>query len=197
MKKNRSMQNIYHMKKSKKSLVEGGRSLGDKESTVLLVDVGKTVRQGESELGGQELLDVLTTNISILNFSDTDDLNRSETSTVTSSHVLVTGLDSLNTTHGTVFLVHVVGTGTRIVTDPDTKVLDLLRTLLGNLSSNTNQHLSFYPYHHQTHTTLTETISPAAFLTLRSFFKKYQKRDFATTTLGAKIRIRKSLGATS
>jgi hypothetical protein len=31
-------------------------------------------------------------------------------------------------------------------------------------------------------------------LTLRSFFKKYQKRDLATTTLGAKIRIRKSLG---
>ena len=127
------MQNIYHMKKSKKSLVEGGRSLGDKESTVLLVDVGKTVRQGESELGGQELLDVLTADISILDLSNTDDLNRSETSTVTSSHVLVTGLDSFSTAHSTVFLVHVVGTGTRIVTDPDTKVLDLLRTLLGNL----------------------------------------------------------------
>ena len=46
---------------------------------------------------------------------------------------LTTGLNSLNTTHGTVFLVHVVGTGTRIVTDPDTKVLDLFRTLLGDL----------------------------------------------------------------
>jgi hypothetical protein len=47
--------------------------------------------------------------------------------------ILTTGLDSFNTTHSTVFLVHVVGTGTRIVTDPDTEVLDLFRTLLGNL----------------------------------------------------------------
>merc|ERR1712068_17387 len=39
------------------------------------------------------------------------------------------------------------------------------------------------------------TISPFAFLTLRSFIKKYQKRDFATTVLGAKILIRYNFGA--
>jgi hypothetical protein len=38
-------------------------------------------------------------------------------------------------------------------------------------------------------------ISPFAFLTFRSFIKKYQKRDFATTVFGAKILIRYSLGA--
>jgi hypothetical protein len=76
-------------KKTYNTLIEGGRSLGNKESTVLLVDVGNTVRQGESELGSQELLNVLTTDIGILNFSNTDDLNASETSTVTSSHILV------------------------------------------------------------------------------------------------------------
>jgi len=42
--------------------------------------------------------------------------------------------------------------------------------------------------------TLRLTISPLAFLTFLSFIKKYQKRDFATTVLTAKIRIRYSLG---
>ncbi len=39
-------------------------------------------------------------------------------------------------------------------------------------------------------TTFRLTISPFDFLTFRSFIKKYQNRDFATTVLGAKIRIR-------
>lgn len=39
-------------------------------------------------------------------------------------------------------------------------------------------------------TTLTATTSPVAFLTLRSLRKKYQKRDLATTSLGAKILMR-------
>ena len=39
-------------------------------------------------------------------------------------------------------------------------------------------------------TTLTATTSPVAFLTLRSLRRKYQKRDLATTSLGAKMRIR-------
>jgi hypothetical protein len=73
----------------KKCLIESGRSLGDEKSTVLLLDVGKTMGKGESKLGSHELLDVRTTNIGILDFSNTDDLNRSETSTVTSSHILV------------------------------------------------------------------------------------------------------------
>jgi hypothetical protein len=47
------------------------------------------VRQGESELGSQDLLDVLATDIGILNLGNTDDLDRSEASAVTSSHILV------------------------------------------------------------------------------------------------------------
>ncbi len=43
-------------------------------------------------------------------------------------------------------------------------------------------------------TTLRLTISPLAFLTFRSFIKKYQNRDFATTVLGANMRIRYSFG---
>ena len=39
-----------------------------------------------------------------------------------------------------------------------------------------------------------ETTSPFAFLTRLSFFKKYQNRDFATTSFGAKMRIRYNFG---
>lgn len=38
------------------------------------------------------------------------------------------------------------------------------------------------------------TISPLAFLTFLSFIRKYQKRDLATTSLGAKMRMRYSFG---
>ena len=38
------------------------------------------------------------------------------------------------------------------------------------------------------------TISPLAFLTLRALPRKYQNRDFATTSFGAKMRMRYSFG---
>jgi hypothetical protein len=38
------------------------------------------------------------------------------------------------------------------------------------------------------------TISPLAFFSLRREAMKYQKRDLATTVLGAKMRMRYSLG---
>lgn len=56
-----------------------------------------------------------------------------EAGTVTGGHVLVHGLDGVGAGHVTVFLVHVVGTGSRIVSKPDTKVLDLERLLLVDL----------------------------------------------------------------
>jgi hypothetical protein len=61
-------------------------------------------------------------------------LDRTETGTVTSSHVLVASVDSIGTGELTVLLVHVVGTGSRVVTKPDTEVLDLERLLLADLS---------------------------------------------------------------
>ena len=59
--------------------------------------------------------------------------NRAETGTVTGSHVLVEGLDGVNPAHLTELLVHVVGARTRVVTDPDTEVLDLGGALLVDL----------------------------------------------------------------
>lgn len=52
------------------SLIESGRTLGQEKRTVLLLGANDTVGQGESELGNQELLDVLATNISSLELSD-------------------------------------------------------------------------------------------------------------------------------
>jgi hypothetical protein len=72
-----------------KLLIESGRSLGNEKSTVGLGRSLETVRQGESELGSQDLLDVLATDIGILNLGNANDLDRSEASTVTSSHILV------------------------------------------------------------------------------------------------------------
>lgn len=56
-----------------------------------------------------------------------------ETGTVTSSHVRVQGLDSIGSGQLTVLLVHVVGTGSRVVSQPDTEVLDSLGVLLVDL----------------------------------------------------------------
>lgn len=58
-----------------------------------------------------------------------------ETGAVTGSHVLVEGLNSVGAAHLTELLVHVVGTGARVVADPDTEVLDLEGTLLLDLDT--------------------------------------------------------------
>lgn len=54
---------------------------------------------------------------------------------MTGSHVLVEGIDGVRSGHLAVLLVHVVGAGARVVTDPDTEVLDLLRALLVDLKN--------------------------------------------------------------
>lgn len=65
-------------------------------------------------------------------------MNRTETRSVPRSHILVESLNSICSRHLTVLLVHVVGAGTRIVTDPDTEVLDLERALLVDLENYVN-----------------------------------------------------------
>lgn len=61
-------------------------------------------------------------------------MDGAEAGTVTSSHVLVQGLNSLGTGHLTELLVHVVGARARVVADPDTEVLNLQRALLVDLN---------------------------------------------------------------
>lgn len=52
---------------------------------------------------------------------------------MTGGHILVESIDGGASGHLAVLLVHVVGAGARVVADPDTKVLDLLRALLADL----------------------------------------------------------------
>ena len=56
-----------------------------------------------------------------------------ETGTVAGSHVLVESLNGLGAGHLAELLVHVVGTGARVVAEPDTEVLDLEGALLVDL----------------------------------------------------------------
>jgi len=48
-------------------------------------------------------------------------------------HILVEALDSIGTRELTEFLVHVMCAGTRVITEPDAKVLDLHGLLLVDL----------------------------------------------------------------
>lgn len=60
-------------------------------------------------------------------------MDGSETGTVAGGHVLVHGLNGLSPGHLAVLLVHVVGTGARVVSEPDAEVLDLQGVLLVDL----------------------------------------------------------------
>lgn len=56
-----------------------------------------------------------------------------ESSTVAGGHVLVESLDGVRSGHLSVLLVHVVSTGSGVVSDPDAEVLDTEGVLLGDL----------------------------------------------------------------
>ncbi len=88
------------------------------------------------------------------------------------SHVLVERLDGVRTAELTELLVHVVGSGTRVITEPDTEVLDLQGLLLVDLDVRVAMTaISPYSACHlngckgMIHTTFTPMISPLAFLT--------------------------------
>lgn len=57
-------------------------------------------------------------------------VNTPESGTMSGGHVLVQSPDGVGAAELSVLLVHVVGAGARIITEPDAKVLDLERTLL-------------------------------------------------------------------
>jgi hypothetical protein len=84
------------------------------------------VGQRELESGLEELTKVRPADVLLGgDLADAEDLNAPEPGTVTGGHVLVEGLDGGDAGKGAELLVHVVRAGTRVVTKPDTKVLDL------------------------------------------------------------------------
>jgi len=116
-----------------------------------------------------------------------------EASTVAGGHVLVQRLNRISSGQLSVLLVHVVGARSRVVADPDAEVLDLEGVLLVDLEKNKLRYVNVGGGP-PARTALTLTISPVAFLTFFRPRKKYQYRDLATTSFGAKIRIRYRLG---
>jgi len=122
---------LHHQQRSQR-LEEGVGARRGEDG--LAVARGLAVRQRELELLGKELLDVRSPDVlGLLDLDDLEDVDRPEAGTVAGSHVLVESDDGLASGHLTVLLVHVVGAGARVVSDPDTEVLDLERVLLVDL----------------------------------------------------------------
>jgi hypothetical protein len=129
---------------------ESGRSRVSEDLLVVLL--GGAVGKRELEVLGEELFDVRAANaVGLLDLSNAENLVKlsatheqtsrevvtnvdgTETGTVTRSHVLVQSLNGIGSGELTELLVHVVGAGARVVTDPDGEVLDLLWALLVDL----------------------------------------------------------------
>ena len=90
--------------------------------------------QRESEFLVEELLHVWATALAALDNGSADNLEGLGTDTVTSGHFLVKGSDGFSKRSATELLVHVVCTGTGVVTEPDTKVLDNIGLLFKELT---------------------------------------------------------------
>lgn len=81
--------------------------------------------QWELQVLGQELLDVWSLDVGgLLDLGDLQDVDGSKSSSVSSSHVLVQRLDSTDSGNVSDLLVHVVSTGSGVVSDPHAEVLD-------------------------------------------------------------------------
>lgn len=107
-------------------------------------------------------------------------MDRPEAGTMTGGHILVQALDSISTAEVTEFLVHVVGPRARVVSEPDTEVLDFQGLLFVDLENEGRIAQSAIPFRLPLegckgyiiiHTTLTPMISPLAFLTFLSFLE--------------------------
>ena len=81
--------------------------------------------------------------ILIFNDGSLDDLDGTITSTVSTSHFLVALLNSTEEGVITILLVHVVSTGTRVVSQPDTVVLDFGVSLVNLQKSAITQQNSY------------------------------------------------------
>ena len=81
--------------------------------------------QWETDFGVMELFDLRPTAITSFYNFHFDDLDRMSSCAMTSSHVSVALGHSTTDRQITVFTVHVVGTRSGVIPQPDSKVLDL------------------------------------------------------------------------
>ena len=123
---------------------ESARLLSEEGSLELLgFSTVLAVRKSELEVL-MSVHDVLVSlEILIFNDGSLDDLDGTITSTVSTSHFLVALLNSTEEGVITILLVHVVSTGTRVVSQPDTVVLDFGVSLVNLQKSAITQQNSY------------------------------------------------------
>ena len=113
----------------------GGGPAGAEQLALLLVGgADDAVGKGELELGIVEhgAGDALAV-LRLLHDGGADDLDGGVSAAVASGHVGIEVIDSAVQARVAKLLVHVVGTGARVVLDPDAKVLHVAVVLLGKL----------------------------------------------------------------
>ena len=107
----------------------GGQVLG---AQLLSGRANNSVGQGVFQLGVVELSGGHTLAIRRLNSGGADDLNRLESRAMTTSHIIVEGIDSSIEAHVSVLAVHIVCAASRVILDPNTIVLDVVGVLFSN-----------------------------------------------------------------
>ena len=118
----------------------GGGTLGREGLGVLLGrSTGNTVEEAEVDGRVQELLDVVAADIFGVDDGGADNLDRGFAGTMLASHFSIQLLDSVRQGGAAEFLVHVVSSGTRVVTEPDAVVFDMVGVLLKNLNGKTDE----------------------------------------------------------
>ncbi len=90
--------------------------------------------QREAEVAGEILIGVVSLDLRILDDGSLDDLDVAGHSSVSTSHVVVHLTDGASQRDISVLLVHIVGTASASVAQPDSEVLDLGGGLLEDLS---------------------------------------------------------------
>jgi len=125
---------------SRKSALHGAWSFGGESRSVLLLSGDDSSWKRESDLRVQKLSDVwslgallLASGVGDWKSFDSEDLDGSRSSSMASTHVSV-ALSDGTAGHGvSVFTVHVVSSGSGVVSDPDAEVLDKTGCLFGDL----------------------------------------------------------------
>ena len=104
---------------------ESARLLSE-EGALELLGLSTVLAVGKCELEVLMSVHDVLVSLEILIFNDgsLDDLDGAVTSTVSTGHLLVALLDGAEESVVTILLVHVVSTGTRVISQPDTVVLD-------------------------------------------------------------------------
>ena len=101
--------------------------------SVLLGDNWSGSDERESEGPAEELGGVGSLDLRVLDLGSLNDLNVAGHGSVTTSHVIVHLTNSTGESHVSVLLVHIVGTASGPVSEPDSEVLNLGRGLIEDL----------------------------------------------------------------